>query len=278
MRTYSDAATALAANAARAALDEAGACGQQVTHLVTASCTGFQAPGVDLGLCESLDLPTDVGRTHIGFMGCHAALNALRTANAFSTADPDAVVLVCCVELCSLHFQYSDQSQHAVSNALFADGAAAVVASARPDSPWGTFRAAASTRLPNTADLMSWSIGDNGFEMTLSPRVPAIVRRDLRPWLAEWLHSLQLSVGDIDAWAVHPGGPRILDACEESLKLSPAALRPSRDILANYGNMSSPTVLFVLDDIRRRCRGNWCVMLAFGPGLVMEAILIELRQ
>jgi len=278
MQAYESDAAVLAAEAAQSALLDAGLAGRDVTHLVTASCTGFQAPGVDLSLCEALNLPVNVTRTHIGFMGCHAALNALRVADAFATSDAESCVLVCAVELCSLHFQYSGQSQHLVSNALFADGAAAIVARGHRTGSWGALIATNSTRLPATSHLMSWRIRDHGFEMTLSSRVPSVIRRELQPWISRWLATMGLEVDDIGAWAIHPGGPRVLDACGESLKLSDASLEPSREVLANYGNMSSPTVLFVLDEIRRELPGKRCVMLAFGPGLTIEAVLIDLAR
>lgn len=278
MQAYESDAAGLAAEAAKCALLDSGLDGRDVTHLVTASCTGFQAPGVDLSLCATLNLPVNVTRTHIGFMGCHAALNALRVADAFARSDAESCVLVCAVELCSLHFQYSRQSQHLVSNALFADGAAAIVARGTRTGSWGHLVASNSMRLPATSHLMSWRIGDHGFEMTLSSRVPSVIRRELQSWISRWLATLGLEVDDIGAWAIHPGGPRILDACGESLELSDAALAPSRDVLANYGNMSSPTVLFVLDRIRRECPGRRCIMLAFGPGLTIEAALLDLAE
>jgi predicted naringenin-chalcone synthase len=276
MRVYESDAAELATRAARSALEEAGIEGREVTHLVTASCTGFHAPGVDLSLCEKLSLPADVSRTHIGFMGCHAALNALRVANALAAADPAGCVMVCAVELCSLHFQYSDRSDQIVSNALFADGAAAIVGrGTRRGESWGGVTAFKSLRLPATSELMSWRVGDFGFEMSLSSRVPGVIRRHLRPWISMWLAEQGLGVDDVDAWAVHPGGPRILDACAESLGLSEAAMEPSRAVLARCGNMSSPTILFVLDEIRRTGSGRRCVMLAFGPGLAIEMALLE---
>lgn len=276
MRAYDAAAATLAAEAARQALQEAAVEPTAITHLVTASCTGFSAPGVDLRLCAELGLSPTVARTHLGFMGCHAALNALRVADAYA-ADPGCRVLVCVVELCSLHFQYSDESERVVSNALFADGAAALVGRGGGGSgSWAALRAQTSLRLPDTAELMSWRIGDHGFQMGLSPRVPAIIRRRLREWCGDWLQGCGLAVPQIAHWAIHPGGPRILDACGEALDLAPERLAASRGVLARWGNMSSPTVLFVLDALRRQGACGPCVLLAFGPGLTIEAALLEL--
>jgi predicted naringenin-chalcone synthase len=277
MRAYDSHAAELATTAARRALADAHMNARDITHLITVSCTGFQAPGVDLSLCEQLDLSDGVARTHIGFMGCHAALNALRVADAFARADSTSRILVCAVELCSLHFQYSGRNDQIVSNSLFADGAAAVAGrGGRNDESWATIEASGSARLRATSDMMSWRIGDNGFEMTLSARVPAVIKRELRPWITAWLAECGLDIAEIDHWAIHPGGPRILDACGESLGLVASDLEPSRSVLARYGNMSSPTALFVLQQILQTTTAGRCVMLAFGPGLAIEATLIGL--
>lgn len=276
MMFYQEKAADLAVESAEIALHRANLTGREITHLVTASCTGFHSPGVDLTLCERLELPTDVARTHIGFMGCHAALNAIRVANSFAKSDPESRVLVCAVELCSLHFQYSNRSEHFVSNSLFADGAASLVGKGGSCNSWGEVVANASWRLPNTSDLMSWKVGDHGFEMNLSSRVPGVIRRYLQEAISQWLAQSEVKIEDVSSWAIHPGGPRILDACEESLGLSAHDLEASRRVLNDYGNMSSPTVLFVLEELRREKKNGLCVMLAFGPGLVMEAALIKL--
>ncbi len=123
--------------------------------------------------------------------------------------------------------------------------------------------------------MMSWSIGDHGFEMTLSPRVPDTIRQSLRPWLEQWLAEQQTSIEEIGSWAIHPGGPRILDACAEAAQLSNDTLAPSRSVLADYGNMSSPTVLFILNQLRAANAPRPCVMLAFGPGLAIESALVQ---
>src|SRR5262249_12520022 len=193
----------------------------QLTHLVTVSCTGFHAPGADVELIRELGLSRDVQRTHVGYMGCHGALNGLRVAAAFAAADPNARVLLCAVELCSLHYHYGWDPQRIVANALFSDGAAAVVAGGSGgDGTWRVDRTV-SYMLPGSANAMSWKIGDHGFEMTLSRRVPDLIARHLRPWLEGWLSAEGLSVEAIGSWAVHPGGPRILSAVEEALALPP---------------------------------------------------------
>jgi predicted naringenin-chalcone synthase len=245
-----------------------------VTHLITVSCSGFRAPGFDLGLVEELGLPRSVIRTHVGFMGCHGAFNALRLADAFLAADPAATVLICCLEICSIHQQYTPEADQIVANALFSDGAAAVVCRLTGDKAdaW-RLEGQASYIVPNTVGFMGWRIGDHGFQMSLSPQVPEVVERELRPHLARWLAERGLEVNEIGAWAIHPGGPRILLACSQSLGLPREALDASREVLATYGNMSSPTILFILDRLRRERPAGPCVALAFGPGLTIEAAI-----
>lgn len=278
MERFDAEAGPLAAVAARRALTEAAVPAGEVTHLVTVSCTGFAAPGVDMELIDTLGLSPGVARTHVGFMGCHAALNALRTAGAFTAGDPDACVLVCSVELCTLHQQYEWSPDNVVSNALFADGAAAVVGcgDSMPKSPDSSLvvRATGSTKLPECSELMTWNIGNHGFEMSLSAQVPDVIRDRLSAWLTEWLSLEELSIDRVGSWAIHPGGPRILSACAEALGLEAADMNPSRGVLEDFGNMSSPTILFIVE---RLCRGAapapW-VLLGFGPGLAIEAMLL----
>jgi predicted naringenin-chalcone synthase len=210
-------------------------------------------------------------------MGCHGALNALRVANAFATADPSARVLVAAVELCSLHYYYGSAADKLVANAIFADGAAAIAGASRErkrPEDW-QLRASGSCLIPDSAADMGWTVGDHGFEMTLSRRVPGLIARHLRPWLESWLGDNGLSLADVGSWAVHPGGPKIVAAVEEGLSLTPEALIASRAVFADYGNMSSPTVLFVLDRLRKSSAPRPCVALGFGPGLVAEAALFE---
>jgi predicted naringenin-chalcone synthase len=192
-------------------------------------------------------------------------------------ADADAVVLLCSVELCSLHLYYGWDPEKVVANALFADGAAALVATARPAHPEPGLHllATGSTVIPDTADLMHWQIGDHGFEMGLSPRVPEAVAGQLRPWLERWLQPRGHRLADIASWAVHPGGPRILQVCGAALGLEPHQLAVSQAVLQEHGNMSSATVLFILDRLRRAAAPGPCLGLAFGPGLCAEVALLN---
>lgn len=279
MLRYAEEAGPLALAAAGRALESAAIDAASVTHLVTCSCTGFASPGVDVGLVAGLGLPPTIARTHVGFMGCHGAFNALRVAEAFVAARPASVPLVVCVELCSLHFRYGPGSDAVVANALFADGAAAVVGSAvarerRPGPAW-ILRRQWSAILPDSLDDMAWTIGDHGYRMHLSSAVPAALGQHVPGAVAAGLDGTGLAAADVATWAVHPGGPRILSAVEEALGLPPAALAASREVLASHGNMSSATILFILDRLLRGGAAGPCVAMAFGPGLTAELALLD---
>ncbi|WP_094560255.1 type III polyketide synthase [Synechococcus sp. 8F6] len=282
MAAFADHAAPLALDAVRGALADAAIEAPRITHLITVCCTGFQAPGLDLALIHQLGLDPGVQRTHVGFMGCHGALNGLRVAQAFVEADAEAVVLLCAVELCSLHLYYGWDPEKVVANALFADGAAALVATAKPANPSPcpgsllNLLATGSTVIPHTADLMHWQIGDHGFEMGLSSKVPEAVAAQLGPWLEHWLHPRHLRLAEIASWAVHPGGPRILQACAAALQLEPHQIATSQAVLQEHGNMSSATILFILDRLRQAAVPGPCLALAFGPGLCAEVALLEL--
>jgi predicted naringenin-chalcone synthase len=275
MARYEAEAPPLAEEAARRALEDASTPVDTITHLVTVSCTGFFSPGLDAALIDALALPRTVHRTHVGFMGCHGALNGLRVAAAHA-GEEEARILLCAVELCSLHFAYGWNSEMMVANTLFADGAAAVVGvpEQNDETTGWSVQAQGSFLVPESGDAMSWRIGDHGFRMTLSAEVPEMIRTHLGGWLGGWLHTQGLGVGDVGSWAVHPGGPRILEAVEDAIALENGALDVSRDVLRGHGNMSSPTVLFVLERLRKAEAALPCVALAFGPGLVVEALLV----
>jgi predicted naringenin-chalcone synthase len=276
MRKFEAEAGSLAVAACETAFREAEVSPGRVTHLVTVSCSGFHSPGFDIRLVKGLPLSCGVARTHIGFMGCHGALNGLRVARAFLEADPSCCVLICALELCSLHHQYGWDADKIVANALFADGAAAAVARGNDATSQFRFRfvASGSTVIRDSEDAMSWRIGDQGFEMTLSPRLPELICEHLRPWLEDWLAHNGLDLAHIGSWAVHPGGPRILSAVGEAIALDRQTLQTSQDVLADHGNMSSPTILFILDRLSRLRAPRPCVALAFGPGLTVEAALL----
>lgn len=303
MRAYTALAGPLALAAARSALQDAvpllgSAPSKAITHLVTVSCTGFVAPGIDMTLIESLGLAHSVQRLNIGFMGCHGGVIALRTARDLAIAGgPNCRVLVVCVELCSLHLQYSDRPDQIVANALFGDGAGAAVVACddaitsgnnrrNAGGPRLALQSSTSLLVPATAESMGWTIGDHGFEMSLAASVPTSIREHLPGLLSGWLQTQGSSLDEARshaAWAVHPGGPKVLDAVGEALGLQQTALDASREILRHHGNMSSPTVLFILDRITRRQvaplrsdpPASQIVMLGFGPGLTVEGLMLR---
>jgi predicted naringenin-chalcone synthase len=284
MQEFARHAGKLAVAAAERALAVAEVDASSITQLVTVTCSGFEAPGFDIDLIQKLPLSNGVNRTQLGFMGCHGALNALRVARAFVNADPRESVLVCCVELCSLHYQYQWQAELMVANSLFSDGAAALVVAhhdgARHSQPSPLARPAVqlvgsgSWVVPDTRDSMSWRIGDHGFQMGLSPRVPESIEHELRPWLTSWLSGYGVHIDQVAHWAVHPGGPRILSAVRNAMQFDDAVLQQSLSVLRDYGNMSSPTLVFILERIFAEPLKGPLVMLGFGPGLTIEAALL----
>lgn len=277
MARYARESGPLAVAAARAAVADAGIAAAAVTHLITCSCTGFANPGVDLELIRHLGLRDATARAHVGFMGCHGAFNALRVAGAFTGADPAAVVLVVCVELCSLHFQYGTRSDHVVANSIFADGAAALVGVARQKpsgEPCWRVLEQSSRVLPDSDDQMAWGIGNHGFEMSLSARVPDHIAAHLPELVDTILARHRLTRRDVAVWAVHPGGPRVLASVAAALALPAGALADSHAVLAEHGNMSSATILFILERALRDAPAGPCVAMAFGPGLTAELALL----
>jgi predicted naringenin-chalcone synthase len=274
------AAPPLFAAAARAALDAADTDPSEITHVITVSCTGLFSPGPDALLVHDLGLNPAVERDHLGFIGCAAAVPALRLASRIVASDPDAVVLVSAVELCSLHIRSSNDPEQVVSASLFADGAAAAVISGDPSRGRGRRfdLAGFATRLSADGEKdMTWVVGDNGFEMTLTAQVPRIIGREIRAIVDDVFGGPDA----LDAWAVHPGGRSILDRVESGLGLDPDALAASRQVLRDYGNMSSTTLLFILkamleDDTRPD--GQRIGALAFGPGLTVESARLVVRD
>lgn len=287
MQFYSLHAPQLAYAAAEKAIQESGIDRRKITHLVTVSCTGFTAPGLDTALINDLKLSPGTQRVQVGFMGCHGSINGLRAAHALAATDPNACVLMCSVEVCSIHYRFQWDQERIIANALFADGAAAVMGTAgqassgtrsteeKPNSPaaW-QIRATGSFLIPDSLDAMTWRIGDHGFEMTLHASVPDLISQHLQPWLEGWLKDHGESLDSIGSWGVHPGGPRILTAVEESLNLPREATSVSRQVLASHGNMSSPTVLFILKELMAQNAKLPCVLLGFGPGMFAEVALI----
>ena len=268
----------------------------RVSHVVTVSCTGFQAPGVDDHLVRALALPASTERYHLGFMGCYAAFPALRMARAFCLADPEAVVLVASVELCTLHLDPGRDVDSILSTSVFADGATAAVVSAATLDPSertlpGLEMLASTTTLTSEGKQdMAWTIGDHGFDMVLTSYVPRVLEAEAATAVAPLLRTGGVSLADVDAWAVHPGGRAILDKVELGLGLPEASLAASRAVLSQAGNMSSASVLFVLERLlggaspdaaagaappERLPDGALVAALAFGPGLTVDSALLR---
>ncbi len=258
-----------------------------VTHVITVSCTGFYAPGPDYEIARALGLRDGVRRQHFGFMGCYASMPALRAASEFCAGDPDAVVLVVSVELCTLHLRSTDDPDMIVATSLFADGAAAGLVTSR--SFESEVAGLALDRfhtgiIPEGKKDMAWTIGDHGFEMVLSTAVPQLIgdhiHDALRPLYAPEEALAEAfaddSIGErIAHWAIHPGGRSIVDRVQEKLLLSDAQMVPAREVLREYGNMSSATVLFVMRRILEDAHnGERVAAMAFGPGLTAESALM----
>jgi len=280
MRRYAQEAQPLGHRAVTAALASAGVAADEVKLLVVASCTGYGTPGLDIQLAASLGLPADAQRLLVGHMGCYAALPALGSAADFVIARRRPVVLLC-LELTSLHVQPpTDDLQQVVSHALFGDAAVALVLTPSPAATRSRLRFVDLVALTDTtaSAQMTWDVTDLGFRMGLSPTVPAVLARHVGPAVKRLLGEHGLDVPDIRGWAIHPGGPAILDTVEQSLELPPHALAASRSVLAHRGNCSSPTVLLVLDELMRNGTlngGGPVVAMAFGPGLTLYAALLS---
>ncbi|RBP38182.1 putative naringenin-chalcone synthase [Roseimicrobium gellanilyticum] len=277
---YASASREMSEQVARRALQDSGFTAREVTHVIYVTCTGFVNPGPELHLVEALGMDPGVERYTLGFMGCYAAFPALRMASQFCKAREDAVVLVVCLELCTLHLQLEDKPDVMLANSLFADGAAAAVVSARTpavDRPAYRLDGFISELVPSGASHMAWDIGNHGFEIKLSSYVPEILGGEMETLMARVLDKQGCSPEDITEWAVHPGGRAILDKVQQGLRLPETALASSRRVLRTHGNMSSATVLFVLRDLLDTTapkEGATCAM-AFGPGLTVEVALLK---
>lgn len=267
MRLYEDFAPGLAAQAVQRLLPADERSG--ITHLIVTSCTGLSAPGIDLELVERCGLRPDIERTFVGFMGCYAAINALKLARHIVRSEPSARVLTVNLELCTLHLQQTDVMEEMLSFLLFGDGCAAALISAEPQgAAMDSFHAAL---VPQTQDLIRWHIREQGFDMRLSGAVPGAIRGALAGARGDILGGRRTD--DIALWAVHPGGRTVLDAVEDAFELPQGELAASRGVLHDYGNMSSGTVMFVLERLLRHAQPGapGCAM-AFGPGLVAETM------
>ena len=253
----------------------------EITHIITVSCTGMYAPGLDIEIISTLGLHTTMQRTAINFMGCYGAFNGLKMANTICKAHPKAKVLVICVELCTLHFQKRMEDDFLLSNALFADGAAAVLIESQAQNTNQKQLELKSF----FCDLyfegrqdMAWNVADFGFEMTLTSYIPKLVKSGIKSLIDRLLSNAEMTSQDINLYAMHPGGKAILEAIESSLEMKPEDNKYAYQVLRDYGNMSSCTVLFVLNEILKDNGNNQAgkniLSCAFGPGLTLESMVL----
>ncbi len=281
-KLYQIYATKIAISAAKQAIQDAKLNVDDITHLIVVSCTGFSAPGLDVHLVQQLGLRNDVDRTIIGFMGCCAAFNGLKNAHAICQSNPKARVLLVCVELCTLHFQNENSLENVVINAIFGDGAAAAILSSQSDSDAAgklAYVDGASVLADDTLGLMSWAIGNTGFLMGLSAKVPNAIAQHLPNYLTQLLDRNALTQADINFWAVHPGGRQILDKVQALFTLEDSLIQDSYEVLKQYGNMSSCTILFILKRLLSQHNSGQKLQnglaMAFGPGLTIEGCLFQ---
>ncbi len=279
-KVYTEEAKVLYSSVARKAILNAGMTPNDITHVITVSCTGFFAPGPDYSVVMDLGLPHSTPRFHLGFMGCYAFFPALRMAASFCESDPDANVLIVCVELCTLHLQIDDSIDSILSGSVFGDGASAAVVSALPSHSASSMKVEAMQTMlaPEGEADMAWTIGDNGFDMVLTSYVPTILEMKTDATIKPMLQQAGFGVDDIHTWAVHPGGRAILDKVKGSIGMDESKLWASREVLFEVGNLSSATILFVLDKILRNAPkdGDHVVAMAFGPGLTIESAVLTL--
>ena len=252
---------------------------QEITHLITVSCTGMSAPGLDLQLVDLLELNRNIFRTSVNFMGCYAAIHAMKIANAICNSEAHALVLIVCTELCTLHFQREATMDNIASSLLFSDGSAAMIMSSEDHPiPGLHIKKFYSEVVPKGKKDMAWELSSTGFLMTLSGYVPELIEEDFNGLLARAFAGTTYGMDNIHHWCIHPGGKKILKSIEKSTGLKEEQLRESYEVLNDYGNMSSATILFVLQKILQRMHSNKAIGqnvfgAAFGPGLTMETFI-----
>ena len=251
-----------------------------ITHLITVSCTGMSAPGLDLEIMEMMNLSPNIFRTSVNFMGCYAAIHALKMAHAICRSSQKANVVIVCTELCTLHFQKENSIDNVTSTILFGDGCAAALVQPEKFSQKGILIKDFFSHVAfNGKADMSWKLASSGFLMTLSGYVPDLVKEDFDKLVTQALQHASKSKEEITHWCIHPGGKKILEAIEKSISLPAESLRYSYEVLRDYGNMSSPTILFVLQKIFNELKEQkvpdsaTVFAAAFGPGLTMETFI-----
>ncbi|MBS1599262.1 MAG: type III polyketide synthase [Bacteroidetes bacterium] len=249
----------------------------EITHLITVSCTGMSAPGLDLQILELMDFPKNIFRTSINFMGCYAAIHAMKIADAICCQDKNAKVLIVCTELCTLHFQREATMNNIASSLLFGDGsAAALITPDEYDAKGIHLKSFYSEILPKGKKDMAWELSSTGFEMTLSNYVPDLIEEDFESLVNKALIKNNLTQEQVTHWCIHPGGRKILEAAHKSLHFDNGHLGNCYQVLQQYGNMSSPTILFILEKMMHDLDAsipNKIFGAAFGPGLTMETFI-----
>lgn len=273
MNVYKQNAAALSVKAVEDCLKDIPT--SSITHLVTVSCTGLSAPGLDIELVEQLGLSPSTQRVAVNFMGCYAAIQALKLAHAFCATDKDAQVLIVCTELCTIHFQKEASIDNITSSMLFSDGCAAALVN--NDTKNGlSIENFFGVIAPKGIKDMAWDVSSSGFKMTLSAYVPDLIEEDFDGMVSQALEKAHLKKEAIDHWCIHPGGKKILESVHKSLGFTNGQLTDSYNVLRNYGNMSSATVLFVLKEMMPRIKSGERVLgAAFGPGLTMETFILS---
>ncbi len=243
-----------------------------VTHLITVTCTGLSAPGLSAELIEKLKLPIDIFHTSVNFLGCNAAFHALKIADLIIKSDAKAKVLIVCVELCTLHFQPKNDHDNLLSNTIFGDGAAAVIITSDDSDKKGIFMKGFYSLLLNKGkNLMGWNITPTNFEMILDAQIPQVIGDEINDVLLKGCQKLNIKNDSITKWAIHPGGKKIVDVIKNKLQLSESDTKASYKVLNEFGNMSSPTILFVMDELIKESKsGDTIFSIGFGPGLSIE--------
>ncbi len=278
MKLYKKNATQLSL-AAIQKIDNIETLKKEITHIITVTCTGLFAPGLDIELIRELDLNPETERSSINFMGCNAAIIALKSADSICRSLPNANVLIVCTELCTIHFQKKFNDDYILSNLIFGDGAAAVMMTSQPKQTHNLKRVQVnrfnSMILHNGYRDMAWQLSETGFIMNLTSYVPGLIKENILPMLDK----IGLIPSQIEHWAIHPGGKKIVDDFAAALSLNKSLLTETYDVLKNYGNMSSPTVLFVLKKVLEKAEsakvGERLFAAAFGPGLSIETMQLQ---
>lgn len=280
MKWFNDTAYLISVNAIERCIEEK-INKDEITHLITVSCTGMSAPGLDLQIMEAMQLPKNIFRTSVNFMGCYAAIHALKLADALAKENKHSKVLIVCTELCTLHFQKDNNVDNITSSLLFGDGAAAVLVTHDDDELDGLhikdFYSEVSFKGKKD---MSWQLSSTGFLMTLSGYVPDLIEEDFDSLMQNALKNASMKKSDISHWCIHPGGKKILSSIQKSISIDEEQLQHSYNVLRDYGNMSSPTILFVLKEIMEELKNKQTKKAnifgaAFGPGLTMETFILS---